>query len=231
MERFIRTENLIGKHNLQILQKSHVLVAGCGGVGGYVIEALARAGIGELTIIDNDVVSKSNINRQIIALESTVGKPKVEVMKQRLYDINPNIKVNAVQWFLTRENVSDITISQVDYVVDAIDNVTAKIALIQKAKMENKKVISCMGTGNKLDYTKFKIDDISKTSVCPLAKVMRKELKDRNIKGVKVLYSTENPVVAGLKEGNKVVPTSISFIPSIAGLMIAAEVIKDLINN
>ena len=228
MERFIRTENLIGKHNLQILQKSHVLVAGCGGVGGYVIEALARAGIGELTIIDNDVVSKSNINRQIIALESTVGKPKVEVMKQRLYDINPNIKVNAVQWFLTRENVSDITISQVDYVVDAIDNVTAKIALIQKAKSENKNVISCMGTGNKLDYTKFKIDDISRTSVCPLAKVMRKELKDRNIKGVKVLYSIENPVVAGLKEGNKVVPTSISFIPSIAGLMIAVEVIKDL---
>lgn len=230
MERFVRTENLIGKQNLQSLNSSHILVAGCGGVGGFVIEALARAGVGELTIIDNDVVSKSNLNRQIIALESTIGKPKVEVMKQRLLDINPNIKVNEIKMFLTKENIPSLNLNKVNYVVDAIDNVTAKIALIQKAKAENKNVISCMGTGNKLDYTKFKIDDISKTSVCPLAKVMRKELKVRNIKGVKVLYSTENPVVAGLKEGAKVVPTSISFIPSIAGLMIAAEVIKDLIN-
>lgn len=229
MERFIRTQSLIGKNCLQKLQDSHVLVVGIGGVGGFVTEALARAGVGELTIIDNDIVSISNINRQIIALESTIGQPKVNVMQERLHDINPNLKVNSIQRFLTKENILSLNFERVDYIVDAIDNITAKIALIEKAKKYNRNIISCMGTGNKLDYTKLKIDDIANTSVCPLAKVMRKELKDRGIKNVKVLYSTENPIIRGVDDGRKVVPSSISFIPSIAGLMIAGEVIKELI--
>ena len=231
MEIFSRTENLIGKDSLEKLKKAKVLVFGIGGVGGYVCEALARCGVGGIGIVDNDVVSLSNINRQIIALHSTVGKRKTEVMMSRLKDINPEISIAEYNLFVLPETVDQIDFSSYDYVVDAIDTVSGKIAIIQAAKEKNILVISSMGTGNKLCGEKFEVADISKTSVCPLARTMRRELKKRGIENVKVLYSKEEPKTGhGIDEiSGKPIPASISFVPPMAGLRIAEEVIKDLI--
>lgn len=221
-----RTEALIGKEALEKLNKSHVAVFGIGGVGGYVVEALARSGIGELTIIDNDTVKESNINRQIIALNSTLGQKKTEAFKSRIADINPDIRVNIKEIFFLPETKDEIDFSIFDYVVDAIDTVSGKIAIIEKCKEHSISIISSMGTGNKLNPTAFEITDISKTSVCPLARVMRYELKKRGIKNVKVLYSKEEP----LKREERI-PASIAFVPPVAGLIIAGEVIKDIIKK
>lgn len=231
-EQFSRTEMLIGNESVEKLKNSRVAVFGVGGVGGYVVEALARAGVGNITLIDNDTVSKSNINRQIIALSSTVGRLKTEVMRERILDINNEAKVDCVNKFVLPENIDEFDFSEYDYVVDAIDTVSGKLAIIEKAYGEGVPVISSMGTGNKLDPTKFEIADINKTSVCPLARVMRYELKKRGVKKLKVLYSKEEPVKPQIEEKNekcKAVPASISFVPSAAGLIIGAEVIKDLI--
>ncbi len=221
---FKRTEALIGNDALEKLKSSHVAVFGIGGVGGYIVEALARGGIGEITLIDNDTVKESNINRQIIALTSTVGDKKTEAFEKRLKDINPEIKVNLCDLFVLPENCGEIDFSRFDYVADAIDTVSGKLAIIENCKRAGVPVISSMGTGNKLDPTAFEITDIYKTSVCPLARVMRYELKKRGIKKLKVLYSKENPV----KQDSRT-PASISFVPPVAGLIIAGEIIKDLI--
>ncbi len=223
---FTRTESLIGTHNLEKLKNSHIAVFGIGGVGGYVVEALARSGIGCIDIIDNDTISLSNINRQIIATHSNIGRFKTDVMKERIIDINPNTKVNAYNVFYLPENSSDFNLSQYDYIIDAVDTVTAKIELITKAHELQIPIISCMGTGNKLDPTKFEITDIYKTSVCPLAKVIRYELKKRNIKKLKVLYSKETPI-----KTNSRTPASIATCPAVAGLLIANEVITDIIKR
>ena len=230
MEQFSRTEMLIGKENLDILKSKTVLIFGIGGVGSYVAESLARCGISTLILVDNDVVSLSNINRQIIALHSTVGKSKVDVMKERILDINPDAKVICYQEFVTPENTAKFINKNIDYIVDAIDTVKSKIAIIEKSKELDIPLISSMGTGNKLDPLKFKITDISKTSMCPLAKVIRKELKEKGIKKVKVLYSEEIPTKASndASEG-KIVPASIAFVPSVAGLAISGEVVRELI--
>lgn len=229
---FSRTELMLGKNAIDKLKASRVAVFGVGGVGGYVVEALARAGVGNFDLIDNDVISISNINRQIIATLDTIGLPKVEVMKNRILSINKDANINVYQCFYLPSNEHLFDFSKYDYVVDAVDTVTAKISIIMKAKENNVKVISSMGTGNKLDPTKFEISDIYKTSVCPLAKVMRHELKKRGIKSLKVLYSKELPVELSetlTADNGKVVPGSVSFVPSVAGLIIAGEVIKDLI--
>lgn len=223
---FSRTEGLIGTKNLEKLKNSHIAVFGIGGVGGYVAEALARSGVGYLDIIDNDTVSLSNINRQIIAMHSTIGRYKTDVMKDRIIDINPNCVVNTHNIFYLPENSADFDLSQYDYIIDAVDTVTAKIELITKAYELQTSIISCMGTGNKLDPTKFEIADIYKTSVCPLAKVMRYELKKRNIKNLKVLYSKETPVKTDSRT-----PSSIATCPAVAGLIIANEVIADIITT
>ena len=229
-ERFSRTAKLIGENAVEILKNAKVAVFGAGGVGGYVIEALARAGVGNIDIVDGDTVALSNINRQIIALESTLGKNKAETAAERCLDINPEIKAHALGVFFTEETYNDFDLSKYDYIVDAVDSVTAKIELIVRAKALNVPIISSMGAGNKLDPTAFKVSDIYKTSVCPLARVMRRELKKRNIKSLKVVYSDEEPIIPLTKEqGRKVPPASISFVPSVAGLIIAGEVIKDLI--
>ncbi len=230
MEQFSRTELLIGKENLEKLKNSKVAIFGIGGVGSFVVEALTRAGIGNFILVDKDNVDLSNLNRQIIATRKTVGKPKVEVAKERILEINPNAEVEIYKEFFMpeTEGILDSTIS---YVVDAIDTVTAKIELVKRAQELNIPIISSMGTGNKLDPTKFEVSDIYKTSVCPLAKVMRKELKARKIKKLKVVYSKELPIkVARNEEVIKQIPGSISFVPSVAGLIIAGEVIKDIIN-
>ncbi|MBE7082842.1 MAG: tRNA threonylcarbamoyladenosine dehydratase [Clostridiales bacterium] len=224
MERFDRTKNLIGSEKVNLLTSKKVAIFGIGGVGGYVLEGLARAGIQNFVLIDDDVVSKSNINRQIIALESTIGKNKVDVAKARVLDINPKARVQAICQFVTLEYVQNMDFSKIDYVVDAIDNITAKIALAEQSQKQGFKLISCMGTGNKLCPEMFEIADIYKTSVCPLAKVMRKELKDRGVKNLTVLYSKEQPIKTEQRT-----PASISFTPSIAGLRIAEYVIKDLL--
>ena len=233
IKQFSRTEMLIGKNALATLKKSRVAVFGAGGVGGYVIEALARSGVGAIDIIDNDTVSESNINRQIIALRSTIGLLKTEVVKKRVEDINPECKVTVYETFVLPENIDTFDFSKYDYVVDAIDTVSGKLAIIEKAYNEGVPVISSMGTGNKLDPTKFSVTDISKTSVCPLARVMRYELKKRGIKKLKVLFSTEEPIKPNTEkdERGKVPPGSISFVPSVAGLIIGGEVIKDLIKK
>ena len=223
-EQFQRTEMLIGKEALEKLFKAHVAVFGVGGVGGYVVEALARAGVGELTIVDHDVVSESNLNRQILATYDTIGRLKVEAAKERISSINPDCKVTAVPAFFLPDNADEFDFSQFDYIVDAIDTVTGKMSIIEKAKKEGVQVISCMGTGNKMDPTAFRVADIYKTSVCPLAKVMRKECKKRGIDNLKVVYSTEEAIKV-----NQRTPGSNSFTPAAAGLVIASEVIKDLI--
>ena len=228
---FSRTALLIGEEGLEKLKKSRVAVFGVGGVGGYVVEALARSGVGALELIDKDVVSVSNINRQIIALHSTVGKLKTEVMAARVKDINPDIDVTVRNVFYLPETAEEFDFTAYDYVVDAIDTVSGKIALIEQAKQAGTPIISCMGAGNKLDATAFEVADIAKTSVCPLARVMRRELKKRGIDHVKVLYSKEEPLPSKAQdeESGKPIPASIAFVPSVAGLIIAGEVIKDLI--
>ena len=222
---------LIGKKNIATLMNSRVAVFGAGGVGSFTIEALARAGIGAIDIIDNDTVSKSNLNRQIIALHSTIGQLKTEVIKKRVLDINPDCIVTTFNTFVLPENIEEFDFSSYSYVVDAIDTVSGKLAIIEKATKEGVPVISSMGTGNKLDPTRFQIADINKTSVCPLARVMRYELKKRGIKKLKVLFSTEEPIkpTAEKDERGKIPPGSISFVPSVAGLLIGGEIIKDLI--
>ena len=230
-EKFSRTEMLIGPEAIEKLRDSRVAVFGIGGVGGFVCEALARAGVGSFDLIDNDTVSQSNINRQIIALTSTVGRPKTEVMLERILDINPDAKVNCINKFVLPENIDEFDFIAYDYIVDAIDTVSGKLAIIEKAYSLGKPVISSMGTGNKLDPTKFQITDINKTSVCPLARVMRYELKKRGVKKLKVLYSTEEPIKTENPQKNemgKAIPGSVSFVPSVAGLIIGSEVIKDL---
>ena len=230
-EQFSRTERLIGAAALDKLKNSHVAVFGIGGVGSYTVEALARAGVGALDLIDNDDVALSNVNRQIIALHSTVGKPKVEVAAARVKDINPSCIVNCHKKFVLPENLSEFDLVSYDYIVDAIDTVSSKIALAVECEKFGVKLISSMGTGNKLDPTKFEVADIYKTSVCPLARVMRAELKKRGVKGLKVLFSKEEPVKVenASEKHRRAVPASISFVPSCAGLIIAGEVIKDLI--
>ena len=223
MNQFERTELLIGEEAVNKLRNAHVAVFGIGGVGGYVTEALARSGVGELTIVDKDDVDITNLNRQIIALHSTLGKPKVAVMEERLKDINPDIKVNAKELFFLPDTADQFDFEEYDYIVDAVDTVTAKLAIIEKAHKAGTPVISAMGAGNKLDPTKFEVTDISRTSVCPLARVMRKELKSRGIDHLKVVYSTEEP-----KQKSETV-ASISTVPSVCGLLLANEVIKDLI--
>ena len=230
-----RTQLLLGENAIENLGKARVLVFGVGGVGGYVVEALARCGVGHFTLVDHDDVSESNINRQIIALTSTIGRAKVEVMAERILDINPAANVETRCEFYLPENADTFDFTKYDYVVDCVDTVAAKIQIIQSAKSADVPVISSMGTGNKLDPSRFEITDISKTSVCPLAKVMRHELKKRGIKKVKVLYSKEEPmkVSAEIEPGSKrrSVPGSIAFVPSSAGLLIASEVVKDLTCN
>lgn len=225
MKQFIRTETLIGKEKLDKLVHSHVAVFGVGGVGGYVVEALARSGVGHITIIDKDVVSESNINRQIIANYDTLGMLKVDVMKKRILSINPSCIVDAIEMFYLPEVSHLIDFSKFDYVVDAVDTVTAKLLIVEKCYEAKIPVVSSMGTGNKLDPTKFKIADINQTSICPLAKVMRYELRQRGISHLKCLYSTEEVI----KTVDRT-PASIAFVPSVAGLIIASEVVKDLLN-
>lgn len=233
---FSRMEILIGETGTQRLCKARIAVFGLGGVGSYVVEALARCGVASLTLVDNDIVSDTNINRQLFALRSTVGRSKVEVAKERIRDIDEGILVHTYETFYNEETAGMFDFSAYDYVVDAIDTVTSKLLLIEKAKAANTPVISCMGTGNKLNPMKFEITDISKTSVCPLAKVMRTELRKRGIKKVKVLFSKEKPIKPldnGERKGNtdRPVPGSISFVPSVAGLLIAGEVIHDLLEE
>lgn len=226
MEEFVRLTNLIGKDNFDKLAKSRVIVFGIGGVGGYVVECLARCGVGNIDIVDFDNVSVSNLNRQIIALGSTVNKSKVNVMKDRISEINNYAKVNAINTKVDANTISNFDFSKYDYCIDAIDMTSSKLLIIESANKCNVPVISCMGTGNKTDSSKLKIDKIEKTSYCPLAKVMRKELKDRNIKNVDVLYSTEEVKV----RSNETI-SSIMYVPAIAGLKIAEFVIKKLMEK
>ncbi len=234
-ENFTRTEMLLGAAAMEKLKNSRVAVFGVGGVGGYTVEALARSGVGTIDVIDNDEVALSNINRQIIATVNTVGMSKVEVAKQRILSINPDAKVNAHNTFYLPESSDEFDFSAYDYVVDAIDTVTAKISLVMKCNEAGTPIISSMGTGNKLNPCELEVTDIYKTSVCPLARVMRKELKDRGIKKLKVVYSKEEPIKPKLPEveeaasGRRAIPGSTAFVPSVAGLIIASEVIKDLI--
>lgn len=229
---FSRTELLLGEKAVEKLRRSRVAVFGIGGVGGYVAEALARSGVGELDIIDKDTVSLSNINRQIIALHSTVGQYKVDVMADRLIDINPDIKVNSHRCFFLPDTSDEFDFAAYDYVVDAIDTVTGKIELIMTAGRCGTPVISSMGAGNKLDPSGFEVSDIFKTSVDPLARVMRKELRSRGVKKLKVVYSKEEPVKTNgdIIDGKKI-PGSCAFVPSAAGLVIAGEVVRDLIKD
>ena len=234
-ENFVRTAMLIGEESVKKLNNSFVCVFGVGGVGGYCAEALARSGVGKITVVANDKIAVSNINRQIIATFSTVGELKVDAVKKRLLDINPKIKVTALPDFFGTETADKYDFSSFDYVVDAIDTVSAKLLLAEKCNAAGVKLISAMGAGNKLDPTAFKVADISKTSVCPLAKVMRRELKKRGISHLKVVYSEEQPAtpIAELNSEKNTVrrqtPSSISFVPPVVGMIIASEVIKDLI--
>ncbi len=235
-EIFSRTELLLGEDAVKELSKKRVAVFGVGGVGGYVCEALIRSGIGAFDLCDNDTVAVSNINRQIIATTSSVGKYKVDVMKERMLDINPEVDVRVHKCFFLPENADSFPFEEYDYVVDAVDTVTAKIELIMRAKEKNIPVISSMGAGNKLDPTAFTVADIYKTSVDPLARVMRRELKKRGVKDLKVVYSTEEPLepIGGHKSpgddsSRRSTPGSVAFVPSVAGLCIASEIVKDLI--
>ena len=222
-----RTKLLIGNDGVEALKNSKVAIFGLGGVGSYVVEGLARAGIGKLIIVDHDEVDITNINRQIIATHDTIGKPKVDVEKSRILSINPECEVTSFQEFFTKDS-KGILDNSIDYIVDCVDTVTAKIEIVVQAKALGVPVISSMGTGNKLDPTRFEVADIYKTSVCPLAKVMRKELRARGIDSLKVVYSKEEPIK---REEDKRTPGSISFVPSVAGLIIAGEVIKDIIRE
>lgn len=237
LNQFSRTELLIGKEAIEKLNQAKVAIFGIGGVGSFVVEALVRAGIENFILVDNDEVDETNLNRQIIATHETIGKPKVEVARKRILDINPNAKVEVHQEFFTKDT-KGILDNSISYIVDAVDTVTAKIELVVQAEQLNIPIISCMGTGNKLDPTKFEVTDIYKTSVCPLAKVMRKELKVRGISKLKVVYSKEEPIRLQenqdsklIPETKKQIPASISFVPSVAGLMMAGEVIKDIIKK
>ena len=232
MDNFLsRTELLIGKENLEKLKQAHVAVFGCGGVGSYAIEALVRSGIGSLTIVDHDVVDITNINRQLIADTTTIGKPKVEIEKERLLRINPDLNLFTYQEFYEASKADKYFSTSYDYIIDAIDCISAKLSLVKEATNRSIPIISCTGTGNKLDASKFQITDIRKTSVCPLAKVVRRELKKRGIENLKVLFSTEEPHRAIVQESNARTPASISFVPSVAGLLIAGEVIRDLVKD
>jgi tRNA A37 threonylcarbamoyladenosine dehydratase len=247
LERFSRTELLLGKSAMEHLAECRVAVFGIGGVGGYVCEALARSGVGAFDLIDADKVCLSNLNRQIIATQKTVGKYKTDVMKERILDINPDAEVNIYKCFFLPENASDFTFDKYDYVIDAVDTVTAKIELVMQCQKIGIPIISSMGAGNKLDATKFRVADIYKTNMDPLAKVMRRELKKRGVKKLKVVYSEEKPIrpvegmdisgqahdicpndMQGHNADRRSIPGSTAFVPSVAGLIIAGEVIKDL---
>ncbi|PKM93874.1 MAG: tRNA cyclic N6-threonylcarbamoyladenosine(37) synthase TcdA [Firmicutes bacterium HGW-Firmicutes-1] len=248
LHEFSRTELLIGKQGIEKLKNAKVAIFGIGGVGTFVVEGLVRSGVGKFVLIDDDCICLTNINRQLHATRKTVGKPKVEAMKERILDINPKAEVETIQSFYMPDNADEMLQDDYDYIVDAIDTVTAKIDLILQANKRNIPIISCMGAGNKLDPTKFEVTDIYKTSVCPLAKVMRKELKRRGVKKLKVVYSKETPMKP-LEEDDsscsnncicpsgttrkctvrRQIPGSISFVPSVAGLIISGEVIKDMI--
>ena len=230
-EEFTRTAMLIGEKSVEKLSTVHIAVFGIGGVGGYVTEALARCGVGKFDLIDNDTVNITNINRQIIATHNSLGQYKADAAKDRILSINPKAEVRVFRTFYLPENSEDFDFAVYDYVVDAVDTVTAKIELIVNSKKAGVPVISCMGTGNKLDPTQFEIDDIYNTSVCPLARVMRHELRKRGIDKLKVLYSKEEPIKSDKSIASKPVPASISFVPPVAGLIIAGEVIKDLIKK
>lgn len=235
MNPFSRTALLLGDDNMNKLKNATVAVFGLGGVGGYVVEALARSGIGGLELVDHDTVSLTNINRQILATHATLGMGKAEAAKNRVLDINPDIRATAKTVFFCPDTAADFDFSRYSYVVDAIDTVTGKLALVTAAQAAGVPIISCMGTGNKLDPSKFQIADISKTSVCPLARIMRKECAKRGIRNLKVLFSTEDPVcptgsdLEELPQGRRALPGSVAFVPSVAGLMIAGAVVQDLI--
>lgn len=236
-ERFVRTKALIGSEGLARLNNARVVLFGVGGVGSYAAEALVRSGIGALTLIDGDTVAKSNINRQLIALDSTVGLPKAQVMAERARDINPNCRVTALNRFYDESNKDIIDFAAYDYVIDAIDTISSKLLIIELASRAGTKAISCMGAGNKLDAAAFEVADIYKTSVCPLARVMRRELKKRGIDRLKVVYSKEEPLAprfdsaADTDSRRRSTPGSIAFVPSAAGLILAGEVIKDIAFN
>lgn len=232
IDRFSRTRLLLGDDGVEKLKNSAVAVFGVGGVGGFAAEALARTGVGTLMIVDSDTVSLTNINRQLIALDSTIGQKKVEVLKRRLLDINPNITIDVRDEFFLPENSDTFDFSQFDYVIDAIDTVSGKIELVMKAEREKTPIICSMGAGNRLDPTRFEVSDIFKTSVCPLARVMRTELRKRGISKLKVVYSKEQaqkPRESEEKSGKRQTPGSLAFVPSVAGLIIASEVVKDII--
>lgn len=227
LNQFSRTELLIGKDNVEKLHNSKIAIFGLGGVGSFVMEGLVRAGVENFILVDNDCIELTNLNRQILATHKTIGQPKVEVAKQRILDINPSAKVEIYQEFFMPET-EGILNNTIDYIVDCIDTVTAKIELAVRAQKLNIPIISSMGTGNKLDPTRFEVTDIYKTSVCPLAKVMRKELKNRGIKKMKVVYSKEEPIKPEKCTEENVKAGSVSFVPSVAGLIIAGEVVKDI---
>ena len=233
-EQFLRTAMLLGEEALARLQTARVAVFGIGGVGGYTVEALARSGIGAIDLIDSDTVSVSNINRQILATHRTVGMPKVEAGKQRILDINPDCRVTTHPVFYTPETADQFDFTKYDYIVDAIDTVTGKLALVERAMAAETPIICCMGTGNKLDASAFRVSDISKTSMCPLARIMRKELGKRGIRHLKVVYSQEEALSpTGWEEeaaalGKRQIPGSVAFVPGAAGLILAGEVIKDI---
>ena len=250
LDEFSRTELLIGKEGLKILHEAKVAVFGIGGVGSFVVEGLARAGIGSFVLIDDDKVCKTNINRQLIALNNTVGRLKVDVMEERIHDINPKAAVEKHQMFYLPDTPFDAVCRDVDYIVDAVDTVSAKISLVMNAHERNIPIISCMGAGNKLNPAQFEVADLYETSVCPLSKVMRRELKKRGIPSLKVVYSKEEPLKPREDEAadcskncicpkgtlrtctkRRQIPGSISFVPSVAGLIIASEVVKDLLKN
>lgn len=221
-----RLRRLVGDTKIERLRNSKVIVFGIGGVGGYVVEALARSGVGELAIVDSDRVCLSNLNRQIYALHSTLEELKVDVAEKRILDINPDCKVTKYPVFYLPETAEQIDLAHFDYIVDCIDTITAKLELVSRADENKLNIISCMGTGNKLDPSKLQISDISKTSVCPLARVMRLELRKRGIHHLKCVFSTEEPIKTGMSE-----PGSTAFVPSVAGLMIASEVVRNLISD
>lgn len=230
-EEFTRTAYVYGENAIEKLNNSRVAIFGVGGVGGYICEALCRAGVGHIDIFDRDTVSLSNINRQIIALHSTVGRPKVEVMKERMLDINPDCEINAYNVFYLPENADEFDLSGYDYIADAVDTVAAKLEIAERAYKSGVPVISAMGAGNKTDPTRFEIADINDTTVCPLARVMRRELKARRIKKYKVVYSKEEPRKSGVTdpESGKAIPGSLSFVPSAMGLIMASAIVNDLL--